>query len=135
MVPTIQYLTIHSRTAEIAADERAARLKSEQIQAALNDSANEAETSSVGTSSDGRDSRAGDDIKTSKRLVTCSVYGLVFIRFLIFCGRSKTKQEILMLVVSREQLVHSMMKEGIEFSAVQVCLVFIVELYIFNDLY
>ena len=89
----------------------------------------------MGTSSDGRDSRAGDDIKTSKRLVTCSVYGLVFIRFLIFCGRSKTKLEILMLVVSREQLVHSMMKEGIEFSAVQVCLVFIVELYIFNDLY
>jgi len=57
----------HSST-EVAADERAARLRSEQFQQALNDSANEAETSSVSaTSSDGRDSRTGGDYKTSKR--------------------------------------------------------------------
>ena len=89
----------------------------------------------MGTSSDGRDSRAGDDIKTSKRLVACSVFSLVFIRFFtgffIFCCRFKTKHdEILMRMVSRGQQVNSMMKEGIEFSAVQVCLVYIVELLI-----
>ncbi|KAL5267474.1 hypothetical protein ACHWQZ_G004491 [Mnemiopsis leidyi] len=53
-------------TADIAADERAVRLKTEQFQQALNDSANEAESSSVSTSSDGRDSRTAD-IKPSKR--------------------------------------------------------------------
>ena len=55
-----------SSTAEVAADERAARMRAEHFQQALNDSANEAETSSISNSSDGRDSRAGEH-KTSKR--------------------------------------------------------------------
>ena len=82
LVTYTKYVGIHvsenincnSPSVDVAADERAARLKAEQFQQALNDSANEAETSSVSTSSDGRDSRTGGDFKTSKRLEICPIY-------------------------------------------------------------